>query len=544
MLSRIGYGRQKNDILTEVLMLLQKLLSGVKITDVFVPAGADAGEDILSRIDVSGVSTNSKTVRAGDVFICINGEHTDGHLYAEAAVRCGATAIVAMRPMHLEVPVITVENTRVAAAFIWNNRYSSPADGMTVISVTGTNGKTSVTYMLREILRAAGYRCGLIGTVKCMAEDDELQIGGGSELFGAAAAMTTPDPEYLYGTLYEMRLRGMTHVLMEASSHALSQHKLDPINTDIAVFCGLSPEHLDYHGSMENYLSAKAVLFRRADRGIINWDNPYSARLCETVEASYIRVGTVVERRTECDLFADDIVYHRGRVSYRLVGKGTDIGIDCAMPGIFGVYNSMLAAAAALEAGVSPEIISSALGKFPGVEGRMETVASLGGLRVIRDYAHTPEALRAAARIAADETDGRLWLLFGCGGDRDKTKRPEMGRIAAEIADFTVITSDNCRSEDRDDVIADIAAGFDPSKPHIIIPDREEAVRYAVANAGMRDTVLLCGKGHENYEITAEGKRPFDETAIARSAIRERALCMKCRGKNSRKKCSAHKKEG
>ncbi len=523
-------------------MLLQKLLSGVKITGVS-PAG-DAGDDALRHIDVEGVSTSSETVRAGDVFICIKGEHTDGHLYAEEAVRRGAAAVVAMRHLNLGVPVITVEDTRVAAAYIWSNRYSSPAEGMTVISVTGTNGKTSVTYMLREILRAAGCRCGLIGTVRCMAEDEELYTGGGSELSGAAAAMTTPDPEYLYGMLHEMRLRGMTHVLMEASSHALAQHKLDPIVSDMAIFCGLSPEHLDYHGTMDNYLAAKAVLFRRAKRGIINWDDPYSARLCEAVGGNYIRVGTAADRRTDCELFADGIVYSRGRVSYRLVGEGTDIAVECAMSGIFGVYNSMLAAAAALEAGVAPEIISSALGGFSGVEGRMETVASLGGLRVIRDYAHTPEALRAAARIAAAETDGKLWLLFGCGGDRDKTKRPEMGRIASSIADFTVITSDNCRSEDRAAVIADIAAGFDSSKPHIIIPDRERAVRYAVANAGMRDTVLLCGKGHENYEITADGKRPFDEAAIARSAIRERALRIERRGNCSRRKYSARKKKG
>ncbi len=272
-------------------MLLSELLCGVNITGVFVSRKRVPAETLLCELHVTGIATDSSKVCPGDVFVCLKGSHTDGHHYASEAVRRGAAAVVAARPLAVCSPVITVENTRRAAAFMWNNRYGSPAKGMTVIAVTGTNGKTSVAYMIREILAAAGIKCGLIGTVKCLAGDRELRFGGGSEIAGAAAAMTTPDPEYLYRMLYEMRLCGVNCVVMEASSHALSQHKLDPLAADIAVFTGLSPEHLDYHGTMDNYLSAKSVLFRSCTKGIINADDPYTERLCSTVQFDRVTVS-------------------------------------------------------------------------------------------------------------------------------------------------------------------------------------------------------------------------------------------------------------
>lgn len=504
---------------TEVHMLLSELLCGVNITGVFASRKRMTADALIPGLHVTGIATDSSKVCPGDVFICLKGSHTDGHLYAGEAVRRGAAAVVASRPLMIGAPVITVENTRRAAAFMWNNRYGTPARGMTVTAVTGTNGKTSVAYMIREILTAAGFKCGLIGTVKCLAGDTELRFGGGSEIAGAAAAMTTPDPEYLYRMLYEMRLCGVTHVVMEASSHALSQHKLDPLAADVAVFTGLSPEHLDYHGTMDNYLSAKSVLFRSCGKGIINADDPYAERLCDAVQFDRV---TVSAEDLSADVSCENVAGNAGEVSYTLISPKGRTSVTCPMPGKFGLYNSLLAAAAAMEAGVSTVSVREGLRRFSGVPGRMETVARFGELRVIRDYAHTPDALRGALQIASGETKGRLWLLFGCGGDRDRAKRPEMGRIAAETADFTVITSDNPRSENRDSIIADIMKGFDKTKPHTVIPDRKEAIRYAVLNADAGDTVLLCGKGHETYEITAEGMRPFDEAAIARSAMEER----------------------
>ena len=490
-------------------MNLNKLLCGLD-----VPCSGTA------EIEVTGIATDSSAVLPGNVFVCIKGEHTDGHIYADEAVKRGAAVIVSEREIYVPVPVITVPSTRRAAAFMWNNLYGRPSENMTLIAVTGTNGKTSVAYILRHILSESGVKCGIIGTLGCMAGDKELHIGSGSEIVGAAAAMTTPDPMHLYGALYEMNRMGVDCVVMEASSHALAQHKLSPIDVDIAIFTGLSAEHMDYHGTMDNYLAAKSVLFRQAKQGIINFDDPYAKRLCGLVPGDYVRVGT---DGSSCDGVGYDVVYTAGMTEYTYSYKGMSERFCCPMPGRFGLYNSLLSATAAIEAGVPFTSVRDALRTFPGVPGRMETVAKDCGITVIIDYAHTPEALKNAAEIVATATEGGLWLVFGCGGDRDKTKRPIMGRIASEIADYTVITSDNPRTEDRESIISDIMAGFDRSKPHSVITDRAEAIRYAVLSAREGDIVLLCGKGHEKYEITLAGKHPFDETAIVKAAIKERA---------------------
>ena len=496
-------------------MLLSEILAGIAVKGVYDSHGREDVE-ILSNLHTTGLSTDSRKIMPGDVFLCIRGEHTDGHEFAAEAVSRGAVAVVAERFLPTSVPQIIVRSSRRAAAFMWNNRYLRPAEGMRIIAVTGTNGKTSVSCMIKSILDAAGFRCGLVGTVECLAGDRVLSFGGGSEISDAAAAMTTPDPEFLYGMLREMKLCGVTHVVMEASSHALAQEKLSPLTADVAVFTGLSPEHLDYHGTMENYLSAKSVLFRQARCGIINFDDPYGAQLCRIATAPCTLVGTDPD---VCRITGDSPVSGIDGVEYVLRTEAGEVKIACAMPGRFGFYNSLLAASAALKIGVSLNTIRQGLADFRAVPGRMETVARWGRCSAIVDYAHTPEALRGAVSIAAEGRQGRLWLLFGCGGDRDRTKRPEMGRIASEMADFTIITSDNPRSEDRDVIIADIMGGFDKTRPYAVIPDRGDAIRYAVENMADGDTLLLCGKGHEKYEITSAGKQPFDEVRILRDAV-------------------------
>ena len=497
-------------------MFLSELLSDVCVT------GITDLCDTSTHICVNGIASDCSRVMPGNVFICISGSRTDGHLYAVDAVRRGASCIIAERPVPVGVPVVIVDSTRSAAAHVWNRWYCYPAENMHVTAVTGTNGKTSVTYFVREILAGVHKHVGLIGTVKCMAGDDTLSFGGGSEIAGMAAAMTTPDPEYLYGALHEMRRRGVTHVVMEASSHALSQRKLDPISADIAVFTGLSPEHLDFHGTMKDYLLAKSVLFRDARRSIINADDFYAPMLQREVPGEYIKVGTDPARVREYDFFAGDVRYSTGAVTYTLFCDAGKYEIKCPMPGRFGLYNSALAVSAAMSTGVGGNEAAEALKNFGGVPGRMETISTVGGVHIMRDFAHTPEAMKGALEIAKGETSGRLWVLFGCGGDRDRTKRPVMGRIASEMADHTVVTSDNCRSENRETIINDIMSGFDVKRVHTIIPDRAEAIRFAVMMADEGDTVLLCGKGHENYEICADGMRPFDEVAIVRSAVSER----------------------
>lgn len=502
-------------------MFLSELLSCVHVTGVASPYGKNFGDEVYG-IPVTGIATDCSRVVPGNVFVCIPGSRTDGHLYAADAVRHGAVCIIAERPVHVGVPTVIVDNTRCAAAHMWNMWYGDPARGMHVTAITGTNGKTSVSYFTREIFKGAGYKCGLIGTVECTAGNETLSFGGGSEIAGVAAAMTTPDPEYLYGALYEMKSRGVSHVVMEASSHALSQHKLDPMNADIAVFTGLSPEHLDFHGTMENYLRAKSVLFRGARRGIINADDLYAPMLRSEVPGDYINVGTDHGRICEYDFFADNICYSMGKVSYTLTCDTGEYEVICPMPGRFGLYNSLIAMAAAMTVGVDGNAAAASLREFGGVPGRMETVSTVGGVHIIRDFAHTPEALRGVLDIASAETEGKLWVLFGCGGDRDRTKRPAMGRIASDIADHVIVTSDNSRSENRESIINEIMSGVDKGKPYTVIPDREEAIRFAVMMADVGDTVLLCGKGHENYEICADGMRHFDEALIVRSAVSER----------------------
>lgn len=467
-------------------------------------------------VEITGISTDSRLVEEGNLFVCIRGTHIDSHTLAADAAERGAAAIVAERTILSGVPTVIVENTRAAAALLWSLYFGSPQKEMKVIAVTGTNGKTSVTHILHRILSDAGIQTGLIGTVCSMIGDEELPHLGGSEIDGAAAAMTTPDPKYLYGTMAKMCDLGVTHVVMEASSHALAQHKLDPIEADVAVFTGLSPEHLDFHGTMENYLCAKSVLFRTAKRCIINSDSEYAQKLCELAPNAYLSVGT----GKGADLRARHIKYTGDGVEYRLTGDGISEKITCRMPGAFGVYNSLLAAAAALSCGVPAEVIARSAANFPGVPGRMETVYSDGAIRVVRDFAHTPEAMRRAIEIMRADTRGRLIVLFGCGGDRDRSKRPAMGRIAAETADITVVTSDNSRTENPIAIIDEILEGVGGS-PCRVIPDRRQAICTALSMMKKKDVLLLLGKGHENYQIGRSGIYPFDEREIVAEYMRK-----------------------
>jgi len=496
-------------------MKLSDLLCDVYITSVKL-GGVDVAVETVGNIPVSGISTYSGKTVPGDVFVCINGMHTDGHLFARASVDRGAVAVISERELSLPVPVIITDNTRDAAARVWNRFYGCPAEGMTLVAVTGTNGKTSVSFMLRHILSEAGYTTGLVGTVGCMAGAKKLPYNGLSEVEGTPAAMTTPDPMYLYKAFAEMRDAGVSHTVMEASSHAIAQKKISPLTPDLAVFTGLSPEHLDFHGDTDSYFMTKAELFRHSGRGIINTDSPDGRRL---VKMDLLPVRTFGMKGG--DYSAENVYDTADGVEYTLLHLGGRCAVRCSMPGIFGVMNSLAAIGAADILGISPHDSTGYLESFSGVPGRMEQIVSECGIRVIRDYAHTPEAMLKAAQIVGATTKNRLWLLFGCGGDRDKKKRPEMGRIATTVGDMTVITSDNCRTERCEDIIADILSGV-VSDRYTVIPDRREAIRFAVLAAEDGDTVLLLGKGHENYEITSEGIFPFDEVQITVEAVKEK----------------------
>lgn len=476
------------------------------------PEGAEACE-------ISGIQTRSGSVRQGDLFLCIRGMTSDGHAYINQAIERGAAAVVAESAfdgdMPTAVPVVIVNDTRHAAAMLYDAWYGHPSKKLKIIAVTGTNGKTSVTHMLRAVFEGDMHKCGLIGTVDCYSAGKKLDIRSQNPL----ANMTTPDPEELYRMLAVMVDDGVEYVFMEATSHALALRKLDALWFEAAIFTNLTPDHLDFHGDMENYFCAKAQLFSRCKKAILNVDDAYGKRLADTIECPMVTCSC---KGAGADFSAEDIC-DRGvdGSEYSVVSRNLRFALRTPIPGSFNVINTLEAAACAACFGVSPSVITTALGSLWGIAGRMERVklGTVTDFSVFIDYAHTPDALSnllmSAQRIK--RRGQRIVLVFGCGGDRDKRKRPVMGKIAEELADFCVVTSDNSRSEDPKTIINDILAGMS-GENHIVIPGRARAIEYVIHEAREGDIILLAGKGHEEYEIDRDGKHPFSEKKLAKQA--------------------------
>ncbi len=466
-------------------------------------------------LEISSIAVDSRRVTEGALFVCIRGLHTDGHTYIADAIRAGAVCILTERGADFEamdgVLFLECDDTRAASARLYNAWYGFPTERLKMIGVTGTNGKTSVTQMLRRILESSLCRCGLIGTVGCESAGRVLESRGHNPL----ANMTTPDPEELYRMLSEMVEDGVEYVLMEVTSHALALGKLAPIEFEAAVFTNLTPEHLDFHGSMERYAEAKASLFEKSKIAIVNRDDPYADRMIARASGRVVTVGC----RTEADYVAQEIEsLGDAGMRYRLRSSDRSIGITCPVAGRFSVMNSMQAAVTAIALGFGARSVKDAIGALSGVKGRMERIKlGLGAnFSVMIDYAHTPDALENLLRTAKEmkRGAGRIVLLFGCGGDRDRSKRPLMGRIASEHADFVIVTSDNSRSEDPRSIIAEILRGIVPEKPYTVIENRRDAIVYAIEQARENDLILLAGKGHEEYEIDRDGRHRFCERDI------------------------------
>ncbi len=468
----------------------------------------------FENTEIGGVKTDSRRVEKGDLFICIRGLHADGHSFAEDAAKRGAAAILVCEDYEgtPDALLLKTKDTRSAAARIYNAWYGDPASKLHVIAVTGTNGKTSVTFMLRAIFEAALYRCGLIGTVSCYSAGRRMDIRSENPL----ANMTTPDPEELYRILAEMVKDGVEYVFMEVTSHALALGKPDAIHFDAAVFTNLTPEHLDFHGDMATYFETKKRLFALSDRAVLNIDDAYGAHLADELQIPFV---TCSAKGKSADYTATQICNHGvDGNEYRVVSADKRFTVRTQIPGTFSVINSLEAAACASMLGISPGVIMTALGSLAGIDGRMERVR-LGVLveySVFIDYAHTPDALEnllVTARALCREGE-RVVLLFGCGGDRDKSKRKVMGEIAARLADFVILTSDNSRSEEPMEIIREIQKGLVGSD-YIVIPERRRAIEFAIREAHDGDVILLAGKGHEEYEIDRDGKRFFSEKQIA-----------------------------
>lgn len=490
----------------------------MKLSELFLGASLPYPPE-YGNLEIEDIVTDSRRVRKGSLFVCIKGLHSDGHEYEDEAIRRGARVIVAEQVREACVggaaARIVLENTRKSAALLCSAFWGNPSKKMKIVGVTGTNGKTSVASLLCEVLRASGIRCALLGTVS--TEDATGRV------LSYATGMTTPDPEILYPLLSRMAESGAEVVVMEVSSHALALHKVDAIRFEMGIFTNLTRDHLDFHGTMEEYFRAKKRLFSLCRRACVCVDSEAGREL--TTYLKYIRCPfvtcSVTPKGDYCALNEKNGGTHG--VSFVMRTPRGEFALGSALLGKFSLINSLTAATAALELGCSPTEIATALDRTNGVKGRMELVVTPNTTApsVLIDYAHTPDALEGLLLSARElrPRGARTILVFGCGGERDRGKRKEMGMIASRLADLTVITSDNSRGEDPAEILGAILRGIDKEKPYLLIPDRKEAIFSAILAANQNDLVLLAGKGHETYEIDAEGKHPFDEREIVREAI-------------------------
>ena len=484
----------------------------MRLGELFERAGLEYPEH-LSEICVTGVVTDSRKAYGGCIFVCIKGNNSDGHDYIDQAVKNGAVVIVAEQVRDGCVggaAIIKIDNTRRAAALLYNAQCENPSKDIKLIGVTGTNGKTSVCFMLQSIFGSAGKKCAVIGTLGCRVSQKNTELCRGG--------LTTPDASELYPLLSHLREMGVEYVFMEVSSHALSLSRVAPLQFEFAVFTNLTRDHLDFHGGMEEYFAAKSKLFEQCRRRVINVDDEYGKRLFD----SY---GDAISCSTsEGNAMASDIECRSDGTRYTLEYKNKKYKINLGALGDFMVMNSLQAAVVAMELGISSEHVQGGLSHFFGVEGRMQRIAFPEcQFDVIIDFAHTPDALERVLRCTRDlkKERGRIITVFGCGGDRDRGKRKQMAQVASRLADFVIVTSDNPRSESPESIISDILKGIDKEKPYKVIVTRRDAIEYALGEAREGDTVLLCGKGHEKYQITSDGKLPFDEEEIVREILKK-----------------------
>lgn len=490
-------------------------------------AGTDAlPGDGLAQLNVNGVSGDTRRLFSGDVFIGIPGTKTDGGLFAAEAERKGAAVYIGEKNVHgLHIPQILTANARRTFACACANAAGNPQRNLQIVGVTGTNGKTSTAYMLRTILAHSGYKTALLGTARSMIGEEEFL----PPVSGAAQAdfvtMTTPDPDILYPAMREMVDQGVEILVMEASSHALALEKLAPIRFAAGIFTNLSNEHLDFHRNMDAYLAAKAKLFLHCDVGIINDDDPHADALRREIRCPVIGYGI----RKKSDYSVEQIRMNGVFGSeYILHSRSARFKVKTRIPGHFTLYNTLAASATARELGVDLVSIQNALYTLNGICGRLERIP-IGFCEnifsVFIDYAHTPYALEnLLISVAGFRSAGqRIVTLFGCGGDRDREKRAEMGAIAVRMSDSVIITTDNPRNEDPQLIIEDILCGVGEARNYTVIMDRRAAIEYAVENALEGDIILLVGKGHEQYEIDKDGMHPFSEREIVERAAEKRA---------------------
>jgi len=480
-------------------MRLEKLIEDIGVVDVRGDLGTD----------VTGIAYDSRRVKPGGLFFTVRGFTTDGNRFIPDAIRNGAVAIMSEeQPLSVSPVHVRVHNIRKAMAKVADRFYGTPQRSLVMTGVTGTNGKTTTSYLIRSIFMAAGMSCGLIGTIRHF-------VGGHS----VTSLNTTPEAPDIHAFLADMVKVGDAACVMEVSSHALELNRVYGIDYRAAGYLNLTRDHLDFHGDFEHYLNAKSRLFADLPgdaTAVVNIDDPYAGHIMNVSRHANILTFGMGERSDihpiELDLRPDSSV----------VVFATPMGeLHCRLPipGRYNLMNAMAAAGICLSCGLRSDVVMRGLETAEQGKGRYEVIDAGQDFTVIVDYAHTPDALERVLSSAAELTKGRVIAVFGCGGDRDRGKRPQMGEIATRIADFTVITSDNPRTEDPNAIIADIAAGVVPGSIHEVIPDREAAIDRAIAVAEPRDIVLIAGKGHEDYQIIGTVKHPFDDAETARRVL-------------------------
>jgi UDP-N-acetylmuramoyl-L-alanyl-D-glutamate--2,6-diaminopimelate ligase len=475
-------------------------------------------------VEVGSLAYDSRKAGPGTLFFCVPGEKSDGHDFAGVAVGAGAVGLVVERELDLDVAQVVVPDARAAMAPLAARFWGAPTSELRVVGVTGTNGKTTTAFLIREVLEAAGIQCGLMGTVRQV-------VGGVAE----EVVRTTPEAIDLQATFRRMLEAGDEACAIEVSSHALALHRCDSIHFEVALFTNLTQDHLDFHGTMEDYFRSKRLLFEMGPRvSIVNVDDPYGRRLADEFGCL-----TFSAEAAEADFVASDVAfdtagaqftatwgptgrYVKSDLTYRPVGG--EVAVRTGLPGEFNVANALGAFVAATALGVTPDVAAEGLGRAERVPGRLEPVDEGQGFAVLVDYAHTPDSLENVLRAARRLTEGRVISVFGAGGDRDRDKRPKMGRAGAAGSDLAIVTSDNPRSEEPGKIIDEVVGGIENGASFEVEQDRRAAIARALREAASGDTVVIAGKGHEQGQEFENGRRvPFDDRRVAREELRKLA---------------------
>ena len=460
--------------------------------------------------EITGVCYDSRRVQPGELFVAVRGFSSDGHRFIPMAREKGAAAILCEELPEDDSDCVQTDDCRLGLALCSRDFYGDPASRMTVIGITGTSGKTTTSYLMKHLLETKlGAKVGLIGTNANCIGDEVLHT-----------ERTTPESNDLQKLFRRMADAGCTHVVMEVSSHSLALERVAGVRYDVAVYTNLSQDHLDFHKTMEEYAAAKRLLFSRCELGCFNLDDEWTDFMLKGADC---RVFTYAEETAGADLRAEDVSLSASGVRFTAVHAGEAVPTSLGIPGSFSVHNALAVMSVGLALGLTLSDCADALADASGVKGRLELVPTDGDYTVLIDYCHKPDALEKVLQSLRPVTKGRLVVLFGCGGDRDRLKRPIMGRIAAKNADLVIVTSDNPRTEEPMAIIGEIVAGMEGSStPTQVICSREEAIAWALDNARPGDVILLAGKGHEDYQEIGHEKRHLDEREVVADVLKRR----------------------